>query len=133
KFFGLAGLRLGFSLSAPELRRRLQRRLGPWSVSAPAQWLGCQALQDFSWQQQQRRWITQQSQRLLDCVQPELAQPLSNAGLFLSAELDVETAVELADRWARHGILVRIYRGRRPGRGVLLLGLPDEQGLERLL
>jgi cobalamin biosynthetic protein CobC len=33
KFFGLAGLRLGFALAAPHLAAMLNARLGPWAVS----------------------------------------------------------------------------------------------------
>ncbi|MGC1326545.1 MAG: aminotransferase class I/II-fold pyridoxal phosphate-dependent enzyme, partial [Xanthobacteraceae bacterium] len=33
KFFGLAGLRLGFALAAPPLAARLSASLGPWAVS----------------------------------------------------------------------------------------------------
>ena len=36
KFFGLAGLRLGFALAAPPLAARLAAQLGPWAVSGPA-------------------------------------------------------------------------------------------------
>ena len=35
KFFGLAGLRLGFALAAPPLATRLRSVLGPWAVSGP--------------------------------------------------------------------------------------------------
>lgn len=36
KFFGLAGLRLGFVVAAPALLQRFETWLGPWSVSGPA-------------------------------------------------------------------------------------------------
>ena len=36
KFFGLAGLRLGFALTRPDLAADLRTRLGPWAVSGPA-------------------------------------------------------------------------------------------------
>ncbi|MBB2970980.1 cobalamin biosynthetic protein CobC [Mesorhizobium sp. RMAD-H1] len=36
KFFGLAGLRLGFAISGAEIARKLAERLGPWAVSGPA-------------------------------------------------------------------------------------------------
>ncbi|YBV97186.1 threonine-phosphate decarboxylase CobD [Phyllobacteriaceae bacterium JZ32] len=36
KFFGLAGLRLGFAISGAEIVRKLAERLGPWAVSGPA-------------------------------------------------------------------------------------------------
>lgn len=36
KFFGLAGLRLGFALSTPAVSQALAMRLGQWAVSGPA-------------------------------------------------------------------------------------------------
>src|SRR5579864_1448588 len=36
KFYGLAGVRLGFALAAPNLAARLAAWLGPWAVSGPA-------------------------------------------------------------------------------------------------
>ncbi len=36
KFFGLAGVRLGFSISNIALAGRIENRLGPWPVSGPA-------------------------------------------------------------------------------------------------
>jgi histidinol-phosphate/aromatic aminotransferase/cobyric acid decarboxylase-like protein len=44
KFFGLAGIRLGFALAAPQLARQLRDRLGPWAVSGPALTIGAAAL-----------------------------------------------------------------------------------------
>ena len=48
KFFGLAGLRLGFALAAPQLPRAA-RPLGPWAVSGPAIAIGERALADAAW------------------------------------------------------------------------------------
>jgi cobalamin biosynthesis protein CobC len=49
KFFGLAGLRLGFALTAPAIAQRLEMLLGPWPVSGPAIFMGEQALADERW------------------------------------------------------------------------------------
>jgi len=49
KFFGLAGLRLGFALAAPKLAARLAVMLGPWAVSGPALTIGSKALADAVW------------------------------------------------------------------------------------
>ena len=49
KFFGLAGLRLGFALAAPPLAARLSALLGPWAVSGPALAVGAAALVDEAW------------------------------------------------------------------------------------
>lgn len=49
KFFGLAGLRLGFVLaSAPDIAA-LAQLAGPWSVSGPALQVGALALADTAW------------------------------------------------------------------------------------
>ena len=36
KFYGLAGVRLGFAIASPRLANRLDMMLGPWAVSGPA-------------------------------------------------------------------------------------------------
>ena len=50
KFWGLAGLRLGFLLAAPQDVARLSALAGPWAVSGPACAIGALALADVGWQ-----------------------------------------------------------------------------------
>jgi cobalamin biosynthetic protein CobC len=54
KFFGLAGLRLAFALTSPEIAARLRAALGPWAVSGPAIAMGAAALADPDWIDQTR-------------------------------------------------------------------------------
>lgn len=49
KFFGLAGLRLGFVLGPRPVIRRLRAKLGAWPVSAAAVAIGREAYRDASW------------------------------------------------------------------------------------
>ncbi|GAW37027.1 threonine-phosphate decarboxylase [Roseovarius sp. A-2] len=49
KFYGLAGLRLGFALAHGELSERLAQRAGPWPVSGPAIEIASAALTDTRW------------------------------------------------------------------------------------
>ena len=49
KFFGLAGLRLGFALGSGDLVRRLEDHLGPWAVAGPALEIGAAAMEDAGW------------------------------------------------------------------------------------
>ncbi|MBU3030129.1 threonine-phosphate decarboxylase CobD [Paracoccus marinaquae] len=49
KFWGLAGLRLGFVIAAPALLERLAEVAGPWSVSGPALAIGASAMADHLW------------------------------------------------------------------------------------
>src|SRR5580692_11333872 len=64
KFFGLAGLRLGFALAAPPLAARLSASLGPWAVSGPALAVGTEALADQDWIKTTRRRLAQAAERL---------------------------------------------------------------------
>ncbi|HJS87564.1 MAG TPA: aminotransferase class I/II-fold pyridoxal phosphate-dependent enzyme, partial [Acetobacteraceae bacterium] len=49
KTYGLAGLRLGFALAAPERAAAIREALGPWAVSGPAIAIGKRALGDAAW------------------------------------------------------------------------------------
>ena len=49
KMYGLAGLRLGFALTSPDLAISLRAALGPWSVGGPAIEIGHRALSDGLW------------------------------------------------------------------------------------
>lgn len=49
KFFGLAGLRLGFAAASPRVVRELSTWLGPWPVSGPAACIATQAYRDTAW------------------------------------------------------------------------------------
>jgi cobalamin biosynthesis protein CobC len=73
KFFGLAGLRLGFALAAPQLAARVAAVLGPWAVSGPALAVGTAALRD-------KIWIERTRQRLAAAAK-KLDAMLTGAGL----------------------------------------------------
>ncbi len=64
KFFGLAGVRLGLALAAPEAALRLKARLGPWAVSGPALAYGTKALADHRWQQAMRLRLAAEAEGL---------------------------------------------------------------------
>ena len=49
KFYGLAGLRLGFALGTPDDIARLAALAGPWPASGPAIETGIAALRDEDW------------------------------------------------------------------------------------
>ncbi|MDX5350695.1 MAG: threonine-phosphate decarboxylase CobD [Paracoccaceae bacterium] len=49
KFWGLAGVRLGFALAAPPLLAGLREAQGPWAVSGPALEIGARAMADAQW------------------------------------------------------------------------------------
>src|SRR5258708_3085625 len=63
KFYGLAGLRLGFALAAPHLATRLDALLGPWAVSGPAVFVGEKALADAPWKDRMIAHLADAAQR----------------------------------------------------------------------
>lgn len=107
KTYGLAGLRLGFAVSARPLVDRLHEELGPWSVSGPALAIGKKALADDEWLQQTATRLAAIAERLDAML---IAAGLSLVGgtpLFrLASHLEAQ---QLADRLARHGIHVRTF------------------------
>ncbi len=59
KFFGLAGVRLGFAIASQDIARRLDAEFGPWAVSGPALEYGIRALGDAVWRDAMRRTVGQ--------------------------------------------------------------------------
>lgn len=107
KFFGLAGLRLGFVAGTPDILCRINDRLGPWAVSGPAVELGTRALADTDWIETTRRRLASMRRRL--------DQVLTNAGLPVIGGTDlfrlVETgaAQDIYRLLGQAGILVRRF------------------------
>ena len=64
KFYGLAGLRLGFALAPPDLASRLRESVGPWAVSGPALVVGARALADTPWRTATRLRLRSEAARL---------------------------------------------------------------------
>jgi len=86
KFFGLAGVRLGFAITTWDIAERLSEKQGPWAVSGPALWAGTQALND-------QDWIEATRQRLkIDALRMD--EILQGAGLKVVGGTDLYRLVE---------------------------------------
>lgn len=64
KFWGLAGLRLGFVIAEPGLMSKLAEMAGPWSVSGPALEIGAAAMADHIWAEKAIGYHAEASLRL---------------------------------------------------------------------
>ena len=107
KFFGLAGIRLGFALAPPGVRRTLAEQMGPWSVSGPARWAGAGALADTAWQAEARARLTADSARLAGLLRDADLPPAGSTPLFQYVE--TERAVAVEEALARRAIRVRRF------------------------
>jgi len=64
KFFGLAGLRLGFVIGPPSIIDKLSSQIGPWPVNGPALSIGATAMGDLDWQSEMRETLLNCRNRL---------------------------------------------------------------------
>jgi cobalamin biosynthetic protein CobC len=64
KFYGLAGLRLGFAIAQRDIAQRIASALGPWACSGPALAIGAAALGDQTWAHAMREAIRDQAGKL---------------------------------------------------------------------
>jgi cobalamin biosynthetic protein CobC len=64
KFYGLAGLRLGFAIAAPTIAEKVARALGLWPVAGPAIAVGTAALADTAWAAAMRGRLASEAEAL---------------------------------------------------------------------
>jgi cobalamin biosynthesis protein CobC len=107
KFFGLAGLRLGFALAALPLVARLSAQLGPWAVSGPALTVGATALADRDWIENTRRRLVAAAVRLDAILKDTGLNIVGGATLFRLTRTPAAKA--LFQHLGSAGILTRTF------------------------
>lgn len=131
KFFGLAGIRLGFMLAPDFLCEQLAARMPPWLLAHPARWIGARALADTGWHSEQRarletaaaRW-----QRTLQESVPHLA--FAGTTLFVTGRGAPDYCRALYLALARRAVLARLFDAS-DGYGLLRFGLPHPDEWDR--
>ncbi|WP_430512626.1 threonine-phosphate decarboxylase CobD [Pannonibacter phragmitetus] len=107
KFFGLAGLRLGFLAGPRHMTDALAQRLESWSVSGPALEIGALALRDLDWQAAMRKKLTQEMTALEDILKASGFDLRGGTSLYTLAEHP--DAARLHQALARRHIWVRAF------------------------
>ncbi|MFT4014719.1 MAG: threonine-phosphate decarboxylase CobD [Paracoccus sp. (in: a-proteobacteria)] len=107
KFWGLAGLRLGFAVGAPALLDAMARRAGPWAVSGPALEIGAAALADTGWRSETVTWLSEAALHL-DQIALGAGWTLQG-GTHLFRLYRTPDAQAAQDRLARAAIWSRIF------------------------
>jgi cobalamin biosynthesis protein CobC len=127
KFYGAAGVRLGFAITSHPVAGRLREALGAWPVSAQAIAFGEAALSDEKWAAEQRAKLAEAARQLDAALTGAGCRVLGGTTLFRLAEYPL--ARTLFSHLARKGILVRPFKDR----SVLRFGLPaGPEEMERL-
>ncbi len=116
KFWGLAGLRLGFAIGTAHALSRpghgaddpidLAELLGPWAVSGPALEIGARALTDDAWAETTRGRLAADAARL-DALMAPRASLVGGTTLFRLYEVDDAAASQ--DRLAQNRVWSRIF------------------------
>lgn len=127
KFFGLAGVRLGFVAAQPPLLEALANLLGPWSISGPAQQIGRAALQDRRWQGAMRMRLQEDGARLHGLL---ARHGIAASGCALFQWWPQDRPQAFWQHMAKRGIWVRLFE--QAARGIRLGLPPDEASWQRL-
>jgi cobalamin biosynthetic protein CobC len=129
KFFGLAGLRVGFVFGNESIRAAFHNREGLWTINGPAQDLVIQACNDLAWQQAARNSIVESSLVTRNIFEPLLValgydeRAVNNSdqekeNLFSSYVINIGQAHWVYQYFANAGILLRILDA--PGNKMIL-------------
>ena len=127
KFWGLAGVRLGFAIGHPDEVGPLADLMGPWAVAGPALEIGAAALADDRWADATRARLAADASRLDMLVLRAGATGVQGTDLFRT--FDVADAQVWQDHLARHHIWSRVFPYRATW---LRLGLPAPADWDRL-
>ena len=122
KFFGLAGLRLGFVIGSEADIAALAAMAGPWPVSGPALAIGARALTDREWAKATSARLARDCKRL-DAEVSRLGWALVG-GTPLFRLYETGDATRAQERLARSHVWSRIFPYHR---GWLRLGLPGNE------
>ncbi|MCF6370173.1 threonine-phosphate decarboxylase CobD [Rhizobium halophilum] len=128
KFFGMAGIRLGFAIAPPYIVKKLEEQLGPWSVSGPALHIALEALVDEHWKSSMRQRLAEEAQRL--DAQLASAGIIVAGGTSLFRFLQHEKARLIYETLGRQGVLIRKFDERPRD---LRIGLPADHEWGRLV
>ncbi len=123
KFYGLAGVRLGFVLGAPSEIAKLAEMAGPWPVAGPALVVGTLALSDRQWAAATMARLASET-REIDVIAATAGWKLVG-GTALFRLYDTPDARAAQEKLARARIWSRVFPKPLPQSGRWLrLGLP---------
>ena len=128
KAFGLAGLRIGYGIGAPELVREVEKARGPYMVGVASQRAVLAALnEDLPWVQAHARRAVEMREWLTGELRALGLDVLPSAANFVLAP--VPDAATVAQRVRQRGVLVRAFAAL-PGVGdALRIGVGPHEAM----
>ncbi len=134
KFFGLAGIRLGFLVANEHWHNIFTDYLGPWQVNGPAQLIAEKALNDNEWQANQKKELNslrlKQTEALWQILGSEVIAELCATDLFITISFhQKDNAALLYHALCQQGVYVRLADER----DTLRFGITLAEDLPRLI
>ncbi|WP_413693903.1 threonine-phosphate decarboxylase [Psychromonas sp. KJ10-2] len=127
KFFGLAGIRIGFACTTQQWLDMIKESIGPWSINGPALFIAEQALQDKQWQLSQKVRLNQQSEAMQALLKSYLLNARIEANaLFITVFLN--DASDIYEKLCSQAVYVRLTDEQN----ALRFGLTESSNLPRL-
>ena len=133
KFFGLAGIRIGFLVASNVWCKTFTDILGPWQVNGPAQIIAEQALGDNHWKNEQKKILnglrTRQEKMLKQVFPTTLIASVQGCDLFLTVSFhQADSAKALYHLLCQQGIYCRLADEQ----DTLRFGITTTEALARL-
>lgn len=133
KFFGLAGIRIGFLVADDYWCQKFKALLGPWQVNGPAQIIAESALNDGEWHKQQCQNLNelraQQETLLWQTFSGKLVDAIQGCDLFLTLSFhQIDSAKKLYHLLCQQGVYCRLSDEQ----DTLRFGIALEKDFKRL-
>jgi histidinol-phosphate aminotransferase len=110
KWAGLAGLRLGYGVMAPELAEVLFRIKQPYNINIAAEVAGIASLEDAQTLLDRVDLIVEERQRLFAALHAiRYLEPLPSRGNFILCNVREGNARQIRDRLREHGVFIRHF------------------------
>jgi len=107
KAFGLAGVRIGYSVSSPQLAEKLKNSISPYSASTPAVNLAITALENTKWMKEQVKKIVQSRESLFFKIKELGLDPIPSKANYITIFSPV--ADKICEYLKSEKILVRFF------------------------
>jgi cobalamin biosynthetic protein CobC len=139
KFFGLAGIRIGFAFAQGDLAKKITDKLGLWMINGPAQYISAKAFADTHWQLNARLQLAASAQYTQSLFKPlfevlakiERIEKQCDSDLFSAIEMPLVQAIVIQEHFCRAGILIRVISlneiETKRGRALLRIGVLDRE------
>ena len=107
KFFGLAGVRLGFVSGPSDFIKTVKAILGPWPVSTLAAEIGIVALNDKVWISEMEKKLVTESNTLHEACSSKNWELIGKTSLFHTYA--TSSCLEVEKQFAAHGVWIRTF------------------------